>query len=109
MIRSTANLKVRNKMRKKRTLRPKPNVTRLNSLQVQQDLELASPNPDDVEVKWEKFRNIVCDTSVEHLGGGGLSTASMNTGSMRIMQSCGNSLKPGIRIGLVCYPETPDL
>ena len=57
-------------MRKKRTLRPKPNVTRLNSLQVQQDLELASPNPDDVEVKWEKFRNIVCDTSVEHLGGG---------------------------------------
>ena len=57
------------KMRKKRTFLSKLNVTRLKSLQVQQDLELAlteqlaSPNPDGVEAKWEKFRDIVCDHS----------------------------------------------
>ena len=73
MIRSTANLKVRRKMRKKRTLRPKLNVTRLESLQVQQDLELAlteqfaGPNPGGVKTKWETFRDIVCDTSMKHL------------------------------------------
>ena len=61
-------------MRKKRTFLSKLNVTRLKSLQVQQDLELAlteqlaSPNPDGVEAKWEKFRDIVCDTFMEHLG-----------------------------------------
>ena len=60
-------------MRKKRTLRPKLNVTRLESLQVQQDLELAlteqfaGPNPGGVKTKWETFRDIVCDTSMEHL------------------------------------------
>ena len=74
MIRSTANLKVRWKMRKKRTLLPKLNVTRHKSLQVQQDLELAlteqfaSLNPDGVEAKWKKFRDIACDISMEHLG-----------------------------------------
>ena len=55
MIRTTANLKVRRKMRKKRTLRPKLNVTRLKLLQVQKDLELAlteqfaGPTPDRSE------------------------------------------------------------
>ena len=55
-------------------LSPKLNVTRLKSLQGQQDLELAlteqfaGPNPDGVEAKWEVFQDIVCDTSMEHLG-----------------------------------------
>ena len=74
MIRTTANLKVRRKMREKRTLCPKLNVTRLKLLQVQEDLELAlteqfaGPTPDGVEAKWEMFKDIVCDTSMEHLG-----------------------------------------
>jgi len=57
MMKTTANLKVRRKLRKKRTLRPNPNVTPLKSMRVQRDLEsaltekFAGPTPDDLEAK----------------------------------------------------------
>jgi len=73
-------------MREKRKVRPKPGVTRLKSMQVQRDLELALTErlagltPNGLEARWEAFK--------------GLSKTNMKTSLMRIMQSCCNSFRP---------------